>query len=161
MNGHSYCCELGGNPCPDGSNPDAEHADDCLVWHKKRIGTRAKDAERLGIPYHVTEFGACFDEAQCTQEISQVCDVADENLAGWAYWQLKHYGDITTQAGTGSEGFYNDDGSLQGWKVKALTRSYLQFTQGVLTHQYFNTETASLEASFTIKTAIGAPTIIY
>jgi len=75
-----------------------------------------------------------------------VCDVADENLVGWAYWQFKYYEDLTTSAGTGSEGFYNQDGSLQDWKAKALARSYLQYTQGVLTKQYFNTETSALDA---------------
>ena len=54
-----------------------------------------------------------------------MCDVADEHLVGWAYWQFKYYADLTTSAGTGSEGFYNADGSLQGWKAKALSRSYL------------------------------------
>ena len=131
------------------------------MWHKKRIGTRATDAERLGIPYHITEFGACLTEGPCTQEITQVCDVADEFLVGWAYWQFKYYADLTTSAGTGSEGFYESDGSLQHWKVKALTRSYLMYTQGVLTRQYFNTETAALEASFTVDTQIKAPTVIY
>jgi hypothetical protein len=46
-------------------------------------------------------------------------------LAGWAYWQLKFYKDLTTTAGTGSEGFYEQNGTLQDIKVKALTRSYL------------------------------------
>ena len=52
-----------------------------------------------------------------------MCDVADEHLVGWAYWQFKYYEDLTTSAGTGSEGFYNQDGSLQEWKAKALARS--------------------------------------
>ena len=136
-------------------------ADECLAWHKKRLGTRAKDAKRLGVPYHVTEFGACLTEGPCTQEITQVCDVADEHLVGWAYWQFKYYADLTTSAGTGSEGFYNADGSLQAWKAKALARSYLQFTQGVLTQQSFDTKTATLKARFTVDTSIDAPTVIY
>ena len=89
--------------------------------------------------------------------------MSDEYLVGWAYWQFKYYEDLTTSAstGNGSEGFYNNDGTLQDWKVKALARSYLQFTQGVLTRQYFDTKTASLEASFTVDTSIKAPTVIY
>ena len=87
--------------------------------------------------------------------------VADENLVGWAYWQLKQYGDITTAAGTSSEGFYNKDGSLQDWKVKALTRSYPMFTQGELKSLKFDTETASLEVGFVLDTKIEAPTVIY
>ena len=162
LNDHTYCCQLGGDPSPcETGEPSPDLADECLVWHKKRIGTRATDAERLGIPYHITEFGACLTEGPCTQEINQVGDVADEHLVGWAYWQFKYYEDLTTSAGTGSEGFYNQDGSLQEWKAKALARSYLQFTQGELTHQNFHTETAALNAQFKVKTDIKAPTVIY
>jgi len=90
-----------------------------------------------------------------------VCDVADDYLVGWAYWQFKYYADLTTSAGTGSEGFYNADGSLQDWKVKALARSYLLYTQGVLTKQHFDTATSELTASFTVDTSIEAPSVIY
>lgn len=48
----------------------------------------------------------------CTREIKQVGDLADKNLTGWAYWQFKTYADLTTTAGTGSEGFWNQDGSI-------------------------------------------------
>ena len=87
--------------------------------------------------------------------------MAYEHLVGWSYWQFKHYEDLTTSAGTGSEGFYSADGSLQDWKAKALSRSYLQFTQGVLEKQVFNTETSALHAQFKVKTHIKAPTVIY
>jgi hypothetical protein len=33
---------------------------------------------------------------------------------------MKNFADLTTSAGTGSEGFYNNDGTLQDGKVKAL-----------------------------------------
>ena len=75
--------------------------------------------------------------------------MADENLVGWAYWQFKTYADLTTSAGTGSEGFWNQDGTLQDYKVKALARSYLPVTQGVLTSQQFDTATAAFKAEFT------------
>lgn len=55
-------------------------------------------------------------------------EVSDKYLAGWGYWQFKNYEDLTTSAGTASEGFYNPDGSLQAWKVKALARTYMMFT---------------------------------
>ena len=162
LNDHTYCCQLGGWPSPcETGEPSTDLAEECLVWHKKRIGVRSTDAERLGIPYHITEFGACLTEAPCTQEIKQVCDVADEHLVGWAYWQFKYYEDLTTSAGTGSEGFYNQDGSLQEWKAKALARSYLMYTQGALTSQHFDTETAALNATFVVDTSIKAPTVIY
>ena len=109
----------------------------------------------------ISEFGACMTEANCVQEINQVAQVSDEYLVGWGYWQFKFYQDLTTSAGTGSEGFYNSDGSLQQWKVKALARSYLPYTQGILTKQAFNTENADFSAEFTYKSSVQAPTRIY
>jgi len=52
----------------------------------------------------------------------------DQYLVGWAYWEYKNFADLTTSAGTGSEGFYNSDGTLQTNKVAALARIYLQAT---------------------------------
>ena len=110
----------------------------------------------------ITEFGACVTEGPCTQEISQVGDVADDLLVGWAYWQFKTYADLTTSAGTLSEGFWNQDGSLQDWKVKALSRSYLPYTQGTLSHMHFDKNTSFLKARFTFaETSAGSETSIY
>jgi len=39
---------------------------------------------------------------------------------------LKTFKDLTTTAGDKSEGIYNNDGSLQIKKMKALTRSYIR-----------------------------------
>jgi hypothetical protein len=61
----------------------------------------------------------------CIQEITTVSEVCDEHLTGWAYWQFKNFGDLTTTAGTSSEGFYEKNGTLQVGKVKALARTYL------------------------------------
>lgn len=160
LNDHTYCCQLGNDPCPNGE-PDINRADDCLAWHEKRISTRSKDAERLGLPLHITEFGACLTEGPCTQEITQVTSTADKYLAGWAYWQFKNYEDLTTSAGTASEGFYLPDGSLEAWKVKALARTYLMFTQGTPIENTFNHETAHFTAKFKVDTSIDAPTQIY
>lgn len=82
------------------------------MWHKERIQQRKRDADRLGVPLIISEFGACLTEGPCTQEIKQLADQADEALVGWAYWEFKTFEDLTTSAGTGSEGFYNKDGSL-------------------------------------------------
>ena len=68
---------------------------------------------------------------------------------------------MTTSAGTGSEGFYNKDGTLQDWKVKALARSYLMATQGVPTLNAFDTETAGLIANWTLDANVSAPTVLY
>lgn len=59
------------------------------------------------MPLIITEFGACLNSTSCVNEINAVTDVCDEHLVGWAYWEFKIFKDITTTAGTGSEGFYN------------------------------------------------------
>ena len=160
LNDHTYCCQLSADECVTGE-PQVAHADKCLKWHEKRIGQRAKDAKRLSIPLVISEFGACLTEGPCSQEINQVGDVADENLVGWAYWQFKTYADLTTSAGTGSEGFWNQDGTLQDYKVKALARSYMPFTQGILSDMHFDTETAAFEANFTYSDAAAGETVAY
>lgn len=50
--------------------------------------------------------------AECAREIKSVTDVMDKYLLGWAYWEFKRFGDLTTTAGVGSEGFYNSDNTL-------------------------------------------------
>jgi endoglycosylceramidase len=118
---------MGGGVCDIGE-PNPKYAGACKKWHEKRFWYRTQDAERLGLPFFLSEFGACLTEGPCTTEIKQVTDESDRYLVGWAYWQFKFFEDLTTSAGTGSEGFYNSDGTLQDWKVKALTRSYLMAT---------------------------------
>jgi hypothetical protein len=49
---------------------------------------------------------------ECIMEVKQVTDVADDTLVSWAYWMFKTFKDPTTTAGTGSEGYYNPDGSI-------------------------------------------------
>jgi len=151
---------MGADVCASGE-PKIADAAACADWHKTRFEIRDQDAKRLGLPFFLSEFGACLTETSCTTEIKQVTDESDKILAGWAYWQFKFFEDLTTSAGTGSEGFYNKDGTLQDWKVKALARSYLMATQGVPTLNSFDTETATLVASYTLGVKIVSPTIIY
>ena len=86
------------NQCENGQ-PIKGSEKNCLDFHYNRIGTRSQDAERLGIPFMLTEFGACMDGEECSTEIRQVLEVCDVNLTGWAYWQFKTYKDLTTSAG--------------------------------------------------------------
>lgn len=65
LNDHSYCCQLSAHACPDGE-PLVEWAAKCRQWHEKRIETRVLDAERLGLPFMITEFGACLTEGPCS-----------------------------------------------------------------------------------------------
>jgi len=160
LNDHAYCCVMGVGVCESGE-PKVADAAACADWHKTRFEIRDHDAKRLGLPFFLSEFGACLTEGPCTTEIKQVADMSDKILAGWAYWQFKFFEDLTTSAGTGSEGFYNKDGTLQDWKVKALARSYLMATQGVPTLNAFDTETAGLIANWTLDANVDAPTVLY
>ena len=148
LNDHTYCCQLSADICATGE-PDEAKAADCKAWHEKRLSTRRMDADRYGVPLIISEFGACLNSTACVQEITSVVDVCDETLASWAYWQFKNYADLTTSAGTNSEGFYNNDGTLQEGKVKALTRPYLLATQGFLKRMKFYDLTGDFLAAFT------------
>lgn len=88
LNDHTYCCQLGGDVCATGE-PAEDKAAECLAFHKLRVDTRAEDAKGLQIPFIISEFGACLDSDVCAREITQVGEVADNVLAGWAYWQFK------------------------------------------------------------------------
>ena len=150
------CADSGGEP-----KPDAKSAQECLAFHEQRIGKRSADAARLGVPLLMSEFGACLDSEACAREIMQVADISDKEIVGWAYWQFKTYKDLTTSAGDKSEGFYNNDGSLQNAKVKALARSYVPLTQGMLTKTAFNSDNGEFTATFKVDTEIDAPTVVH
>jgi hypothetical protein len=132
LNEHTYCCQMNPDVCAKGEPPVALEKE-CQSFHNRRVGQRAKDAERLGVPLFLSEFGACYNTPDCAMEIGLVADACDENLIGWGYWQFKTYWDITTSAGTKSEGFYGDDGTLQEYKLNALSRSYISYAQGIIT----------------------------
>jgi len=68
---------------------------------------------------------------------------------------------LTTSAGTGSEGFYNNDGTLQKAKVKALARSYFLATQGVPTTINFDAMFGDFVAYYTVDTSITEPTVLF
>lgn len=82
-------------------------------------------------------------------------------MASWAYWQFKTYKDLTTTAGERSEGFYNKDGTLQTKKIKSLTRTYIQYAQGLIKDMHFDANTGDFNAVIKIDTSIEAPTVVY
>ena len=69
LNDHAYCCALDPAVCADGE-PAAGDAGRCLAWHRKKMGIREQDAERLGVPLLISEFGACLDSQACVTEIT-------------------------------------------------------------------------------------------
>jgi len=164
LNDHTYCCQLGGM-CSNGE-PDPLSSNECIAWHDQRIGTRTANANLLGVPFFLSEFGACMDSYACEVEITNVGDVADKYLTGWAYWEFKPFHDLTTSAGNKSEGFYNTDGSLQVRKVKALARTYVKAAQGTIKSVSFPTEpplykAGNFTAVISIDSRVKAPTVIH
>ena len=160
LNDHTYCCQIYGT-CDATGEPQEKDAKACKEWHEQRIGQRDKDAEALGVPLAISEFGSCMDTDDCVREINQVTDVCDEYMTSWAYWQFKTYKDLTSSAGNRSEGFYNIDGSLQAKKVKALSRTYIQNAQGLIKQMQFDTHSGVFKAVIHANLSIKAPTDIY
>lgn len=72
---------------------------------------RREDADRLKSPLIFSEFGACFDTIECATEINNAMDGFDSQLASWAYWMYKGFGDFTTTGGA-AEGMFNSDGTF-------------------------------------------------
>lgn len=161
LNFHSYCCTLGPDVCAATGEPPAHLESACYDWHRMKFDQREDDAIRLGIPSIITEFGACMGSPECITEIRQITDLADDHLVSWAYWQYKTFQDPTTTAGTGSEGLYNPDGSIQGDKAQMLARTYIQSAQGTIQQNKFDTNTATFSATFEFDSSIDAPTVIY
>lgn len=85
LNDHAYCCTMGPEVCDIGE-PNPKYASQCEKWHEKKFTLRQEDAKRLGVPFFMSEFGACLTEGPCTTEITQVTEQSDRLLAGWSYW---------------------------------------------------------------------------
>jgi endoglycosylceramidase len=68
---------------------------------------------------------------------------------------------LTTTAGTGSEGFYNEDGTLQHRKVKALARTYMVKTAGTILDNIFNTKSGQYSATWRHDESVKAHSEIY
>jgi hypothetical protein len=113
LNDHTYCFQLinalYGSEAATKSL--AWNKTVCRGWHEDRIGTRSQDAANLGIPLFISEFGGCGEDQGGIDEITNVGEVCDEHLAGWAYWQYKNFNDPTT-GGAFFEPLFHADGSL-------------------------------------------------
>ena len=70
LNDHSYCCQMATDICPATGEPQAKDAERCLRWHEKKIGRHADNAKSMGIPFFLSEFGACLDTDECVTEIT-------------------------------------------------------------------------------------------
>jgi endoglycosylceramidase len=84
---------------------------ECKVYYQRKLLARKNDANRLGVPIMISEWGACSGSQTCYDELNNVADVMDEYAASWAYWQYKGFGDFTTVS-TYVQGMYQHDGSV-------------------------------------------------
>ena len=165
LNDHSYCCAMNPGECANGE-PKPEDAKKCLDYHTKKIQKRVDDSNKLKLPLFISEFGACLDSSECVTEINQVAGVCEKYNIGWAYWQFKTYEDLTTSAGNKSEGFYNNDGTLQKQKVKALSRTYVKNAAGTLKSSNFVADggqapIGEFNAQIEVDTSLLVPTVIH
>jgi endoglycosylceramidase len=88
-------------------------------------------------------------------------DDADKYFQSWSYWQFKSFNDITTQATGSSESLYNDDGTLQLQKVKALSRTYAYAIAGDPMNMQFDPSSAYFVLTYKTNNRAKGPTEIY
>ena len=92
---HLYCCLMEPGVCDTGE-PLPHKIKECKVFHRRKMNARKEDANRLGVPIMISEWGACSGSKACYDELNNVAAVMDEHAASWAYWQFKGFGDFTT-----------------------------------------------------------------
>ena len=160
FNVHSYCCAADQNICKDGE-PKVSDAGTCGDFHDRKLKKNKEQANDIGIPIIVTEFGACSSSKACYYEMIGFEKAADKYLTSWAYWMFKAYHDHTTTAAENEEGIFNDDGSIQNIKEKALSRTYIQYYQGIPLEVNFNDDTSDFYAMFKYDKNIKEPSILY
>ena len=160
FNVHSYCCAADQNVCKDGEPKVADY-NRCSSFHDRKLETNKKQAGNIGVPLIVTEFGACSSSKACYLEMLGFEKAADKYLISWAYWMYKSYNDHTTTAAEGQEGIFNDDGTIQNMKEKALTRTYILYYQGIPKEFVFNDNTKEFNAKFQYDKSINKPSLLY
>ena len=74
LNDHVYCCSAMSDICTFNEDPSWEKVfawkQFCKVWTNSHLSARSKDADRLGVPLIMSEFGACTDLEPCVTEVT-------------------------------------------------------------------------------------------
>ena len=86
FNAHHYCCVLDISICEATGEPSPDSEETCNDWANYQMGKRLEDANRMRVPFLLSEFGACMNTDECVREIRQVTDVAERDKFSWAYW---------------------------------------------------------------------------
>jgi len=139
---HSYCPSN-----PDGSPAYMRLCRKLVGWGWDAVG---RNLGHLGpsVGGFLTEFGAVGNDSDSLELLQLQASGADSLLQGWAYWTYKSFDDVTTQ-NQHTETFFNEDGSLQLGKIKALARTYARAIAGKPTAMSFDPSTAKFKLDFT------------
>ncbi|GKT34662.1 hypothetical protein ADUPG1_007974 [Aduncisulcus paluster] len=138
---HDYCALVN-------SNMDPLYQWICDAWDEVLIvDQREIDVANLGLGGMIlTEFGAIVDEDDSAiEDLQHILSDYERHMLSFCYWQFKTYNDVTTAAGSGSEGFWSEDGTLFEKKLKALARPYPMEVEGELISFSFDVDTNKLE----------------
>ncbi|CAD8199908.1 unnamed protein product [Paramecium pentaurelia] len=98
----------------------------CKQLYNFMYPLKKMNINHLGTGAMLTEFGALPNEPFAKDILNGLLYKADKYLQSWAYWQYKGYNDFTTASNMYDEGIFNQDGSLQNYKMEALVRPYAQ-----------------------------------
>lgn len=134
MSYHIYC-PLNGTSAKD------EAA--CDVINSELFNNRARDVERLGGGWLMTEFGASRDVKGDMYALNFLCEKMDKHQQSWMYWQYKYFNDITTCTPEG-EALYLNNGTVAQDKLRVLSRTYPEMVAGTLLDYHFHVELTGL-----------------
>lgn len=133
----------------------------CRDYAEYKVRKSYEKSIELGVPVFYTEFGACSDNESCYWEVKALADACDTYMLSWSYWMYKPYGDHTTVCNDDTEGMWNPDGSLQMFKMKALTRPFIMAFQGTPIKSFYYTELNVFNSRYVVNSDIVKPTVLY
>jgi len=96
---HVYCCANDPENCKSERNYgelSRVGLKKCKSYVENLITTRSDEANKIGVPLFISEFGACSGSSTCAQEIDYVVSMADAHALSWTYYQFKGFGDYST-----------------------------------------------------------------
>lgn len=116
MSLHAYCCAYMPDKCSSSKHYgelSASGIKKCEAFLELFLRRRTADAEELGVPLFLTEFGACSGSPTCIREMDKTLTIADSYGLSWTYYQFKGFDDYSTQYGQAANlGMYDEDGDL-------------------------------------------------
>jgi len=161
FNVHNYCCAADQNICRTGEPSLEATKKQCPKFHMAKVKKNKEQAHSNSAGLIITEFGACSGSLACHMEMLGFLKAADKYMVSWAYWMYKAYNDHTTTASENSEGIFNKNGTIQYYKEKALSRSYVMAYQGYPLELNFNDDTKIMKSVFKYDNSIKSPSVVY